>query len=63
MGRPRYLHPIVLNPRGKRPRWYVRGMVDVLVDRDRTERKEQPIYLGWCEETESAKPRSSVMKS
>ena len=65
MGRPRYLHPIVLNPRGKRPRWYVRGMVDVLVDRNRTERKEQPIYLGWCEEIgkrEAEKLRDEKLK-
>lgn len=35
---------------GKRSRWYIRAVVDVLVDRNRTERREKTIYLGLCSE-------------
>jgi integrase len=50
MGRPRYQHPSVLKTSGKRPRWYVRVMVDMLADRARTVRKEKALYLGYCDE-------------
>jgi integrase len=52
MGRPRYQHPNVkkTSPKLGRARWHVRVMVDVLVDRNRTERKERVIYLGFCDE-------------
>lgn len=52
MGRPRYHHPNVkrTRPKNGRARWYVRVMVDVLVDRNRIERHEKTIYLGYCDE-------------
>ena len=65
MGRPRYQHPNVLKTKGKRPRWYIRVMVDVLVDRNRTERKEQAIYLAFCDEKgkrEAEKLRDEKLK-
>src|ERR1700693_4522502 len=65
MGRPRYQHPNVLKTKGKHPRWYVRVMVDVLVDRNRTERKEQAIYLAFCDEKgkrEAEKRRDEKLK-
>jgi len=50
MGRPRSQHPNVLKTKTNRPEWYIRVMVDVLVDRNRTARKEQAIYLGCVDE-------------
>jgi len=49
MGRPRYQHPSVLRTKGRRPRWYYRVMVDLLVDGSQAARKEQAIYLGFCD--------------
>ena len=51
MGRPLGQHPSVLKTKAKRPRWYFRFVLDTMVDRRKTERKEQrPIYLGFCDE-------------
>ena len=52
MGRPRYQHPNVKRtaPKNGRARWYVRVMVDVLVDRNRVARREKTLYLGFCDE-------------
>jgi integrase len=52
MGRPRYQKPSVgkTAPKLGRARWYVRVMVDVLVNRNQLERKEKTIYLGFCDE-------------
>jgi hypothetical protein len=52
MGRPRYQHPSVkrTHPKHGRARWFIRVMVDVLIDRGRTDRKERTIYLGFCDE-------------
>jgi hypothetical protein len=52
MGRPRYQHPSVQRTMSKngRARWYVRVMVDVLVDRNRVDPREKTIYLGFCDE-------------
>jgi len=52
MGRPRYQHPNVkkTKPKEGRARWYVRFRIDVLADRNRMERREQIIYLGFCDE-------------
>lgn len=67
MGRPRFQHPSVLKTKGKCPRWYVRVMVDVLVDRARSVRKEKTLYLGFCDamgkreaEKEAAKHLTTV---
>ena len=65
MGRPRYQHPSVLKTNGKRPRYYIRVMIDVLVDRNRMGRKEQPNYLGFCDEMgkrEAEKLRDEKLK-
>jgi integrase len=50
MGRPRYQNPELQKTEAKRPQWYIRARIDVLVDRNRTERKEVPIYFGYCDE-------------
>jgi integrase len=66
MGRPRYQHPSVLKTKGNHARWYVRVMVDVLVDRNQTARREKPIYLGFCSEMgkrEAEKLRDEKLKT
>jgi integrase len=50
MGRRRYQHPNVLKTDAKRPQWYYRIMIDVLVDRNRIGRREKAVYLGYCDE-------------
>lgn len=50
MGRPRLQHPSVLKTKSKRPRWYIRPVIDVILDRREIGRKEKPIYLGFCDE-------------
>ncbi len=50
MGRRRYQKPSVLKTFAKRPQWYYRIVVDVLVDRDKTERREKWVYLGYVDE-------------
>lgn len=52
MGRPRYQRPSVqrTHPKHGRARWYIRVMVDVLLDRGRTGRREKTLYLGFCDE-------------
>jgi len=66
MGRPRYQQPSVLKTKGKRPRWYIRVMVDVIIDRGRTGRKEETIYLGFVDECgiqEAKKRRDDKLKT
>lgn len=65
MGRRRYQHPNILKTEAKRPQWYYRVMVDVLVDRNRTGRREKAIYLGFCDEMgkrEAEKARDAKLK-
>lgn len=52
MGRPRYQRPSVQRtyPKHGRARWCIRVMVDVLIDRNQTARKEKTLYLGFCDE-------------
>jgi len=65
MGRRRYQHPNVLKTKTGRPRWFVRVMVDVLVDRNRVGRREKAIYLAYVDETgkrEAEKLRDEKLK-
>jgi len=51
MGRPRYQRPSVqrTTPKRGRARWYIRVMVDILMDRAQTGRREKTLYLGYCD--------------
>lgn len=52
MGRPRYQHPSVFKtkPKKGRAQWYVRVMIDPLIDRHIKGRSEKTLYLGFCDE-------------
>lgn len=52
MGRPRYQKPSVkkTTPKHGRARWYVRVRVDVLAGRNQLARRENVLYLGYCDE-------------
>src|ERR1700733_7180957 len=66
LGRRRHQHPSVLKTKAKRPQWYIRVMVEVIVDRNETERKEDWVYLGFCDEIgiqEAKKIRDEKLKS
>jgi hypothetical protein len=49
MGRRRCQQPSVFKTKSKRPEWYFRARVDVLVGPGQTERKEKPHYLGYVD--------------
>lgn len=66
MARRRYQMPSVHKTDGKRPQWYVRYMVDVIVGPGITARREVTKYLGSCKEVgkrEAEKLRDAILNT
>ena len=60
MGRPRWQNPKLRKTDAKRPRWTARVKVDVLVDRDRRERRDKDLYFGFVDEVPRASAREQL---
>lgn len=50
MGRRRYQEPEIFKTKSKRPEWYFRARIDVLMAPGVLERREKTYYLGFCDE-------------
>jgi integrase len=60
----RYQKPSVFRTKSKRPEWYFRARVDVLVAPGETARPQKPFYLGFCDEMgkrEAEKARDVIL--